>query len=133
MSEWRASRLTIFATAAESGQPLLVIRLQPFHMKPELLVATEVDFSLLRGTRPIAAGEWDDVQRAEAERVGFVVTLRLHLRGGKTFTAHDDAPGWDDLLGHAESALPAFPRARDWVDPLEQGGGMISIYTRPND
>jgi hypothetical protein len=111
----------------------LVVPLEPIVMKPALLVATEVDFSLLRGTRPIAAGDWDDVQRAEAERVGVVVTLRLHLRGGKIFTAHDDAPGWDDLLGHAESALPAFPRARDWVDPLEQGGGMIGIYTRPND
>ena len=99
-------------------------------MKPELLVATEVDFSLLRGTRPIAAGEWDDVQSAEVQREGFVITLRLLLDRGKTFTAHDDAPGWDDLLGHAESALPGFPRARDWMPRVDAGAAPVVIYTR---
>lgn len=99
-------------------------------MKPELLVATEVDFSLLRGTRPVAAGEWDDVERADAQRDGFVITLRLQLRGGATFTAHDDAPGWDDLLAHAESALPRFPRARDWMSRVDPPGVAVTIYTR---
>lgn len=99
-------------------------------MKPELLVATEVDFSLLRGTRPVAAGEWDDVERVEAQRDGFVVTLRLHLRGGKTFTAHDDAPGWEDLMTHAESALPQFPRERDWMAQVATPGVGVTIYTR---
>lgn len=111
----------------------LTLRIPSAHrhmMKPELLVATEVDFSLLRGVRPVAAGEWDDVQRAEAERTGFVVTLRLTLRGGKTFVAHDDAPGWDDLIAHAESALPAFPSARDWMTRLDGISGWVDIYTR---
>lgn len=100
-------------------------------MLPELLVATEFDFSRLRGTRPVAAGQWDDVVRAEAERAGGVVALHLALRGGKTFTAHDDAPGWDDLLEHAESALPGFPRERAWRPQLEAAVGAVLIYTRP--
>lgn len=102
-------------------------------MLPELLVATEFDFSRLRGTRPVAAGQWDDVLRADAEREGVVITLRLAMRSGKTFTAHDDAPGWDDLLEHAESALPGFPRARDWMARLDGLPGPLSIYERTAD
>jgi hypothetical protein len=101
-------------------------------MLPELLVATEFDFSRLRGTRPVAAGQWDDVLRVDAEREGVVVTLRLSLRDGTTFTAHDDAPGWDDLLEDAESALPAFPGARDWMPQLNGTTGVLTIYERPS-
>jgi hypothetical protein len=100
-------------------------------MRPELLVATGLDFSLLQGTRLIAAGQWEDVVRAESQREGGVVTLRLELRGGKTFAAHDDAPGWDDLIAHAEDALPGFPRLLDWLAALDGASGMATIYTRP--
>ena len=100
-------------------------------MLPELLVATDLDFSRLRGTRPVAAGQWDDVQRAEAEREGFVITLRLLLRSGKTFTAHDDAPGWDDLIEHAEDALSGFPGVAELADKLNGTAGPVTIYTRP--
>jgi hypothetical protein len=99
-------------------------------MLPELLVATDLDFSRLRGTRPVAAGQWDDVLRADVEREGFVLTLRLQLKGGKTFTAHDDAPGWDDLIEHAEDALDGFPDARALVDQLNGASGPVTIFTR---
>jgi len=99
-------------------------------MLPELLVATDLDFSRLRGTRPVAAGQWEDVQRAEVEREGFGITLRLQLRGGKTFTAHDDAPGWDDLIEHAEDALSGFPGIRALADTLNGATGPVTIYTR---
>ncbi len=99
-------------------------------MLPELLVATDLDFSRLRGTRPVAAGQWEDVQRAEAEREGFVITLRLLLRSGKTFTAHDDAPGWDDLIEHAEDALTGFPGVAELADKLNGTTGPVTIYTR---
>jgi hypothetical protein len=99
-------------------------------MLPELLVATDLDFSRLRGTRPVAAGQWDDVQQAEVEREGFLVTLRLQLRGGKTFTAHDDAPGWDDLIEHAEDALNGFPDARSITEQLNGHTGPVTIYMR---
>lgn len=99
-------------------------------MLPELLVATDLDFSRLRGTRPVAAGQWDDVERAEVEREGFVITLRLLLTGGKTFTAHDDAPGWDDLIEHGEDMLSGFPSVRAIADALDGVTGPVTIYTR---
>lgn len=99
-------------------------------MLPELLVATDFDFSRLRGTRPVAAGQWEDVQRAEAEREGFVITLRLLLRSGKTFTAHDDAPGWDDLIEHAEDALTGFPGTTALADKLNGTKGPVTVYSR---
>ena len=99
-------------------------------MLPELLVATDLDFSQLRSTRPVAAGQWEDVQRADAEREGFVITLRLLLRSGKTFTAHDDAPGWDDLIEHAEDALDGFPGGAALTDMLNGTTGSLTIYTR---
>lgn len=99
-------------------------------MLPELLVATDLDFSRLRGTRPVAAGMWEDVVQADARREGFVVTLVLTLRGGKTFTAHDDAPGWDDLIEHAEDALPGFPGIRDIETRLGEAAGTVTLFTR---
>ncbi len=99
-------------------------------MVPELLIATEFDFSLLRGTRPVASGQWDDVQRADVQREGTVITLQLLLRGGRSFTAHDDAPGWDDLLAHAESALPGFPRARELIADLDTAAGPVTVFSR---
>jgi hypothetical protein len=99
-------------------------------MVPELLVATDLDFSRLKGTRPVAAGQWENVVRVEAQREGFVVTLRLVLKSGRVFTAHDDAPGWDDLIEHAEDALPDFPSSREWMPQLQAGGPAVEIYVR---
>lgn len=99
-------------------------------MVPELLVATDVDFSLLRGTRPIASGQWEDVQRIEAQREGFVVTLRFTMTKGKPFTAHDDAPGWDDLIEHAEDVLDGFPSQSELSTLLESANGAVTVYPR---
>lgn len=101
-------------------------------MIPELLVATEYDFSRLRGTRPVAAGQWDDVQQAIAQRIGAVVTLRFTLRDGRTFEAHDDAPGWDDLLEHAERALIGFPSAAELMDRVPASALAVTVYERRN-
>ena len=99
-------------------------------MLPELLVATDLDFSRLQGTRPVAAGQWEDVVRAAAEREGFVITLRLTLTNGKAFIAHDDAPGWDDLVEHAEDALPGFPSARAIAEQLQDASGLVMLFAR---
>lgn len=99
-------------------------------MLPELLVATDLDFSRLRGTRPVAAGQWEDVVRADAGREGFVITLRLTLTNGTTFTAYDDAPGWDDLIEHAEDALPGFPDAAALSGLLQGASGPVMLFTR---
>jgi len=84
----------------------------------EILVATSHDFALLRDGRPVASGAWDDVRRASAgPRAGLplgTLCLVLELRDGTTFVARDDAPGWDDLLDAAESALPDLPPRRRW-------------------
>ena len=84
----------------------------------EILVATSHDFALLRDGRPVASGAWDDVRRASAgPRAGLpadTLCLVLTLRDGTTFVARDDAPGWDDLLDAAESALPGLPRRHLW-------------------
>lgn len=99
-------------------------------MLPELLVATDVDFSLLKGTRPIASGQWEDVVRAELQREGFVITLRLQLKNGKTFTAHDDAPGWDDLIDHGADVLDGFPSVRELPGVLDGVTGPVTVYPR---
>ncbi len=100
-------------------------------MLPELLVATDVDFSLLKGTRPIASGQWEDVVRAEAQQEGFTITLRLQLKNGKTFTAHDDAPGWDDLIEHGKEQMvwalagqPGVAGLSDPPDRVDRGARM---------
>lgn len=99
-------------------------------MVPELLVATDVDFSLLRGTRPIASGQWEDVVRVEAQREGFVITLRFTMAKGKTFTAHDDAPGWDDLIEHGEDVLDGFPSQSELTTLLAGATGAVTVYPR---
>lgn len=99
-------------------------------MLPELLVATDVDFSLLKGTRPIASGQWEDVVRAEVQREGFTITLRLQLSNGKTFTAHDDAPGWDDLIEHGEDVLEGFPSQAELTQLLQGASGAVTVYPR---
>ncbi len=99
-------------------------------MLPELLVATDVDFSLLKGTRPIASGQWEDVVRVEAEREGFIITLRLQLENGKTFTAHDDAPGWDDLIEHGADVLEGFPLQAELMARLSGATGAVTVYER---
>ncbi len=99
-------------------------------MVPELLVATDVDFSLLRGTRPIASGQWEDVVSIEAQREGFVITLRFTMANNKTFTAHDDAPGWDDLIEHAEDVLDGFPSSGELTTLLASAKGAVTVYPR---
>ena len=92
-------------------------------MLPEMLVATAFDFSLLRGVRPIAAGAWEDVTRVTAfrgpEDSPAALHLRLRLRSGKSFVAHEDAPGWEDFLAAAEDALAGFPAQTEWVAQLD--------------
>lgn len=92
----------------------------------EILVATSGDFALLRNGRPVASGVWDDVQQVRAyvadDRAGDVVCVALQLRGGAELVARDDAPGWDDLVDAAESALPGMQRRREWW-PVVQAAG----------
>jgi hypothetical protein len=84
----------------------------------DMLVATSADFALLRGGRPRAGGVWDDVVQARAFRqdaaTAGTVHLALRLRDGSEFLASDDAPGWDDFVEAAESALAGMRRRRDW-------------------
>ncbi|MFL5619481.1 MAG: hypothetical protein ACJ79A_13920 [Gemmatimonadaceae bacterium] len=88
----------------------------------EILVATSADFSLVRGTQPVAAGYWDDVVAARAfkrdEVTTDVVYLALTMRDGSEFLAHEDAPGWEEFLEAAEKALPEFPPAAEWLPKI---------------
>lgn len=79
-------------------------------MHLDMLMATAADFALLRRGRPVASGRWDDVREVRVERDGANAfgPVRLHLRlaDGSEFVASDDAPGWDDFVEAATSALP---------------------------
>lgn len=83
-----------------------------------MLMATAADFALLRRGRPAASGRWDDVREVRAERASEngIHSVRLHLRlaDGSVFVASDDAPGWDDFVDAAVSALPDLPPADSW-------------------
>jgi hypothetical protein len=101
-----------------------------------MLVATSFDFSVLRGMRPVAAGNWEDVVRVHAFRKDEdsrnALHLRLTMRDGKQFIAHEDAPGWEDFLAAAEDALAGFPALAEWVAQLDVNathGGDVVIYT----
>ena len=97
----------------------------------DILVATTHDFALLRDGRPVASGAWDDVLRAHASAAAGTVRLALALRGGAEFVACDDAPGWDDFVEAAESALPGMRRAREWAPALAGGGpATLEVFAR---
>ena len=90
--------------------------------KPEILVATSADVSLLRGARPVASGSWDDVVSVRAYKHDAITTdvvyLALTMRDGSEFLAHEEAPGWEDFLEAAETALPEFPPVGTWLPKL---------------
>jgi hypothetical protein len=87
-------------------------------MHLDMLMATAADFALLRRGRPIASGRWDDVREVRAERDGEnafePVRLHLNLADVSVFVASDDAPGWDDFVDAATSALPNLPPPNAW-------------------
>ena len=91
---------------------------------PAILVSTSADFSLLRGTRPVAAGAWEDVVAARAfkrdELTTDCVYLALTLRDGTEFLASEDAPGWEEFLEAAASALPDFTPASGWLPAMRR-------------
>jgi hypothetical protein len=98
---------------------------------PDILVATSADFALLRGGRPVAGGAWDDVVAARAYRDGAggsgAVCLALRLRRGAEFVGRDDAPGWDDFVDAAESALPGMGRRAGWWPAAADGGPAAAV------
>ncbi|MGZ8411564.1 MAG: hypothetical protein ACXW05_02425 [Gemmatirosa sp.] len=97
----------------------------------EILVATSEDFALLRNGRPVASGAWEDVQQVRAYTAdddARVVCVALRLRSGRELVARDDAPGWDDLVDAAESALPGMRRRRDWWPDVQ--AGAIVLFER---
>jgi hypothetical protein len=100
----------------------------------DILVATGADFALLRDGRPVASGTWDDVVRARAfhRTGGGGLHLGFELRDGSTFVGHEDAPGWDDLLDAAESALPGMPPRARWLPALTGSttDDAIVVYER---
>ncbi|MDF1501830.1 hypothetical protein [Roseisolibacter sp. H3M3-2] len=100
----------------------------------EILVATSADFARLSGGRPVASGAWDDVVQARALTAasGFGVGLALRLRGGGEFVARDDAPGWDEFLDAAESALPGMQPRDGWQRVLAEaaGGPSAVVFER---
>lgn len=94
---------------------------------PDILVATSADFALLRNGRPVASGTWDDVVQARAYRDGTGASapaaLALRLRDGSDFVGREDAPGWDDFVDAAQSALPGMPPQRAWWEAGGSPGG----------
>ena len=100
-----------------------------------MLMATAADFALLRRGRPAASGRWDDVREVRAERASEngIHSVRLHLRlaDGSVFVASDDAPGWDDFVDAAASALPDLPPADAWfIDAAGQQSNVVFERTR---
>lgn len=103
-------------------------------MHLDMLMATATDFALLRRGRPAASGRWDDVHAVRAERAGDnafdPVRLHVHLADGSVFVASDDAPGWDDFVDAAVSALPDLPPADAWfTDAVGQQTHVV--FERP--
>lgn len=98
----------------------------------DMLVVTSADFALLRNGRPVASGMWDDVLTAQVKHEQTLgpdtVRLVLRLRDGAEFIASDDAPGWDDFVDAAESALPGIVRSRHW--PVDGGEGAVEVFRR---
>jgi len=94
-----------------------------------MLMATAADFALLRRGRPAASGRWDDVREVRAERASEngIHSVRLHLRlaDGSVFVASDDAPGWDDFVDAALSALSEMEPADAWFNNVV--GQQISV------
>lgn len=104
-------------------------------MHLDMLMATAADFALLRRGRPVASGRWDDVHEVRAERAGNnafdPVRLQLRLTDGSVFVASDDAPGWDDFVDAAASALPDLPPADAWfIDAAGQQSNVVFERTR---
>ena len=85
---------------------------------PEMIVATDHDFAILRGGRPVASARWDDVVRLRAyKRDGFttdLVCLNVELQSGTTLLVHEEMPGWEDVIEAAERALPGMKEFRSW-------------------
>lgn len=99
----------------------------------ELLVATAVDFALLRGGRPVAGGRWDDVTAVLARRAGGDVAIEVRFRDGRTVAAHDGMPGWDDLLDAAEGALPGMVPRGAWERQVGErpiGADGVALFAR---
>lgn len=98
----------------------------------DMLVVTSADFALLRNGRPVSSGMWDDVLAAQVRREQALgpdtVRLVLRLSDSAEFIASDDAPGWDDFVEAAESALPGMVRLRDWW--ADGSTGAIDVFRR---
>jgi len=92
--------------------------------EPEIIIATDHDFAVLRGARPIASARWDAVRRIRAykrdELATDLVSLDVELRDGTTWFVHEDTPGWDDFLEAAERALPGMRSFRSWFPEVAQ-------------
>jgi hypothetical protein len=67
--------------------------------------------------------------RAAASPAG-AVRLALRLRDGRAFVASDDAPGWDDFVDAAESALPGLPRRAAWWPAAAAGAAAPALLFR---
>jgi hypothetical protein len=92
--------------------------------KPEMIIATDHDFAILRGGRPLASARWDDVLRLLAykrdEFTTDLVCLDIELRGGRILSVHEEVPGWEDFLDAAERALPDMHSFRSWFPQVAQ-------------
>jgi len=87
----------------------------------KILVATAIDFAVLRDGQRVADGRWENVVRARAlkrdEFTTDLVCLVLTLHDGSEFLTHEEAPGWAAFLAAAEAALPGMrPRAAWWPE-----------------
>jgi hypothetical protein len=90
--------------------------------QPEMIIATDHDFAILRGGRPFASARWDDVLRIRAykrdELTTDLICLDVELNDGTTVFVHEGAPGWEDFLDAAEGALPDMRSFRSWFSEV---------------
>lgn len=92
--------------------------------KPEMVIATDHDFAILRGGRPVGSARWDDVLRIRAykrdELTTDLVCLDVELQDGTTWFVHEEVPGWEDFLDAAERALAGLQSFRSWFPEVAQ-------------
>jgi hypothetical protein len=95
----------------------------PFR-KAESIIATDVDFAIMRGERAIRAARWDDVERVRAykrdELTADLICLDVELRDASTWSLHEEAPGWEDFLHVAERALPGMRPFQSWFAEISR-------------
>ena len=92
--------------------------------KPDIIIASNDDFAILRRGRPLVSASWEDVSRIRAykrdELTADLICLDVQLRNGTSWFLHEEALGWEDFLDAAQHALPGMRAFPSWFPAVAQ-------------